>query len=135
MRFLIESLPVDPLLADEWVPAGVWVLSDERDECVVRYAEDDPPSMEAAARASEIVQAAWYRLSLMTYNLLSAFKRIGLPEKLHQVRPKRLRFRLLCLGAKIATHARRLTMRLAAVVEGVAELIALRKRLVHLPAG
>jgi hypothetical protein len=79
--------------------------------------------------------AAWYRLSLMTYNLLSAFKRIGLPEKLHQARPKKLRFRLLCLGAKIAMHARRLTMRLAAALEGVAELISLRKRLVHLPAG
>lgn len=79
--------------------------------------------------------AAWYRLSLMTYNLLSAFKRIGLPEKLHQARPKKLRFRLLCLGAKIAMHARRLTTRLAAAVESVSELISLRKQLVHLPAG
>ena len=59
MRFLIDSLPVDPLVADEWVPAGVWVLSDERDECVVRYTEDDPPSIEASDRAREIIQAAF----------------------------------------------------------------------------
>ena len=79
--------------------------------------------------------AAWYRLSLLAYNLLSAFKRIGLPEKLHKARPKKLRFRLLCLGAKIALHARRLALRVAAAVESVAELIALRGRLFHLPAG
>jgi len=59
MRFLIESLPVDPLLADEWIPAGVWVLSDDRDECVVRYAEDDLPSIEAAKNAREIVRGAF----------------------------------------------------------------------------
>ncbi|MBV6481573.1 MAG: hypothetical protein DIKNOCCD_01297 [bacterium] len=59
MRFLIESLPVDPLLADEWVPAGVWVLSDDRDECVVRYTEDDPPSIEAAKSARETVRRAF----------------------------------------------------------------------------
>jgi hypothetical protein len=80
--------------------------------------------------------AAWYRLSLLTYNLLSAFKRIGLPEKLHKARPKKLRFRLLCLGAKIATHARQTFLKLAAAVESVAELISLRSRLpLLLPAG
>lgn len=79
--------------------------------------------------------AAWYRLTLITYNLLSAFKRIGLPEKLHQARPKKLRFRLLCLGAKIAMHAMRLAIRVAAAVESVAELIGLRGRLLQLPAG
>jgi len=70
MRFLIESLPVDPLLADEWVPAGVWVLSDERDECVVLYAEDDPPSMEAAERAREIVEAAFGQSPILPIDFL-----------------------------------------------------------------
>lgn len=80
--------------------------------------------------------AAWYRLCLLVYNLLSAFKRIGLPEKLHQARPKKLRFRLLCLGAKIATHARRTFLKLAAALESVAELIVLRGRLLLLlPSG
>jgi len=80
--------------------------------------------------------AAWYRLTLLAYNLLSAFKRIGLPENLHKARPKKLRFRLLCLGAKIATHARRTMLTLAAALESVAELIALRARLLLLlPAG
>jgi hypothetical protein len=29
---------------------------------------------------------------MMLYNLLSAHKRVGLPEELHHARPKRLRF-------------------------------------------
>jgi hypothetical protein len=74
--------------------------------------------------------AAWYRLSLLTYNLLSAFKQIGLPEKLHKARPKKLRFRLLCLGAKIATHARKTMLKVAAAVESIGELLVLRS---HLP--
>ena len=39
--------------------------------------------------------AAWFRLNVLLYNLLSAFKRIALPEALHHARPKRLRFVLL----------------------------------------
>ena len=39
--------------------------------------------------------AAWFRLNVLLYNLLSAFKRVALPPKLHDARPKRLRFVLL----------------------------------------
>ena len=39
--------------------------------------------------------AAWFRLNVMLYNLLSAFKRVALPPELHDARPKRLRFVLL----------------------------------------
>ena len=36
--------------------------------------------------------AAWCRLNVLTYNLLSALKRLALPGDLSQARPKRLRF-------------------------------------------
>jgi len=36
--------------------------------------------------------AAWLRLNVILYNLLSAYKRVGLPEEFHTARPKRLRF-------------------------------------------
>ena len=39
--------------------------------------------------------AAWLRLNVILYNLLSAYKRVGLPEELHTARPKRLRLLLL----------------------------------------
>ena len=38
--------------------------------------------------------AAWYRLSMLTYNVLSAMKSLALPPKLSAARPKRLRFAL-----------------------------------------
>ena len=53
--------------------------------------------------------AAWYRFSMLTYNVLSAMKSIALPPTLCAARPKRLRFMLFNLAGKIASHAPRLT--------------------------
>ena len=39
--------------------------------------------------------AAWLRLNVLFYNLLSAFKRVALPEQQHDAPPKRLLFVLL----------------------------------------
>jgi hypothetical protein len=36
--------------------------------------------------------AAWLRLAVLTYNTLTALKRLALPAELLQARPKRLRF-------------------------------------------
>ncbi len=56
--------------------------------------------------------AAWFRLNGMLYNLLSAFKRVALPEELHSARPKRLRFVLLNGIGKVVRHARETVLRL-----------------------
>jgi len=56
--------------------------------------------------------AAWFRLNVMLYNLLSAFKRVALPEELHDARPKRLRFVLLNGIGKVIRHARETLLRL-----------------------
>jgi hypothetical protein len=56
--------------------------------------------------------AAWFRLNALLYNLLSAFKRIALPEELHRARPKRLRFVLLNTRGKVVRHAREIVLRL-----------------------
>lgn len=57
--------------------------------------------------------AAWFRLNVMLYNLLSAFKRIALPPDLHRARPKRLRFVLLSTIGKVVRHARETLLRLS----------------------
>lgn len=59
--------------------------------------------------------AAWFRLNVMLYNLLSAFKRIALPPDLHRARPKRLRFVLLNTIGKVVRHARETLLRLSTV--------------------
>ena len=56
--------------------------------------------------------AAWFRLNVLLYNLLSAFKRVALPEELHDARPKRLRFVLLNGVGKVVRHARETVLRL-----------------------
>ena len=57
--------------------------------------------------------AAWFRLNVILYNLLSAFKRLGLPEELHAIRPKRLRFLVLNTLARLVCHARERLLRSA----------------------
>jgi hypothetical protein len=64
------------------------------------------PSQKFAANA------AWFRLNVMLYNLLSAFKQVALPEALHRARPKRLRFLLFNGVGKVVRHARELVLRL-----------------------
>jgi len=56
--------------------------------------------------------AAWFRLNVMLYNLLSAFKQIALPPELRDARPKRLRFVLLNGIGKVVRHARETVLRL-----------------------
>ena len=58
--------------------------------------------------------AAWLRLNVLLYNLLSAYKRVGLPEEFHTVRPKRLRFLLRNMVGKAIRHARTSLLRLTA---------------------
>jgi hypothetical protein len=83
--------------------------------------------------------AAWYRLSLLTYNVLSAMKSLALPPALSTARPKRLRFTLFTLAGRLVTHARQLVLRVSAAAERLAGLIAARTRLAlvaqTLPAG
>ncbi|MCC6345200.1 MAG: IS1380 family transposase [Bryobacterales bacterium] len=55
--------------------------------------------------------AAWMRLALLTHNVLTALKRIGLPEPWLRSRPKRLRFQIFCSPAKLVHHARRVLLR------------------------
>jgi hypothetical protein len=58
--------------------------------------------------------AAWYRLALFTYNVLSAMKSLALPPEFDPgkspkgdgaARPKKLRFSLFTLAGRIVEHA------------------------------
>ena len=78
--------------------------------------------------------AAWYRINLLTYNLLTVLRRQALPERFRQARPKRLRYEVFTVPAEIRSHARQLTARLGAPPLTVEELIAARGRLRELQA-
>jgi len=50
--------------------------------------------------------AAWFRLNVMLYNLMSGFRSLRLPAERQRIRPKRLRFLVLNTLARITAHAR-----------------------------
>ena len=56
--------------------------------------------------------AAWLRLAVLTFNVLTALKRLALPPELLRARPKRLRFLIFTTPGKLVHHARRTLLRL-----------------------
>ena len=50
--------------------------------------------------------AAWLRMSILTHNLMTALKRMALPEEYLTARPKRLRFLIFNTAGRIVHHAR-----------------------------
>ena len=71
--------------------------------------------------------AAWLRLAVLTFNTLTALKRLALPAELLQARPKRLRFLFFHTAGRFVQHARQTTLRLAMSMARLAEYhLALR---------
>jgi hypothetical protein len=70
--------------------------------------------------------AAWFRLNVLTYNLLSALKRLALPGDLSDARPKRLRFLVFNTVGKVVQHAHRTLLRLTSAAQQA--LVALARR-------
>jgi hypothetical protein len=56
--------------------------------------------------------AAWLRMAVLTYNVMSALKRLALPAELLTARPKRLRFLIFNTAGRILHHARKVICRL-----------------------
>ena len=75
--------------------------------------------------------AAWFRLNVLTYNLLTALKRLTLPGDLRTARPKRLRFLLFNTVGKVVAHARRTLLRLSGALQH-ALLVRVRRKIVRL---
>jgi len=75
--------------------------------------------------------AAWFRLHALTYNLLTALKRLTFPGDFATAQPKRLRFLLFNTVGKVVHHARRTLLRLTGAVQ-LALMHAVRQRIVQL---
>lgn len=67
--------------------------------------------------------AAWLRLAVMTHNVLTALKRLALPEKWLTARPKRMRFQIFCSPGKLVCHARQTWLRVRRLKDQLAEWI------------
>ncbi len=118
-----EGNPVE-LLRWHWQKAGTIELV--HDVSKNELAAKVPPCGRFGANA------AWFRLSLLTYNVLSAMKSLALPSELSNARPKRLRFSLFTIAGRIISSGGKLILRIAAEIERRAELVASRTRLAAL---
>jgi len=86
--------------------------------------------------------AAWYRLAMLTYNVLTAIKRQTLPPGEQKVKVKRLRFLVFDLAARLTSHSRYLFARVKkAALERTRSLgarayfLLLNRRLAAMPSG
>ncbi len=68
--------------------------------------------------------AAWLRLAVLTHNVMTALKRLALPPELLAARPKRLRFLIFYIPARVVHHARQLLLRLATAGQRIADWLA-----------
>jgi hypothetical protein len=118
------DLPAAALVRWHWQKAGT--IEHMHDVTKNELGAATPPCGSFGANA------AWYRLSLLTYNVLSALKSLALPAPLSSARPKRLRFVLFTLPGRLVAHAGRLILRLGEEAERLAGLIAARRRLAAL---
>jgi Transposase DDE domain group 1 len=78
--------------------------------------------------------AAWYRLSLLTYNILSAMKRLALPPHMEAARPKRMRLSMFSIAGRIVSHAGKVLLRIGREAEAIARIIAARMLLARVNA-
>jgi hypothetical protein len=116
-----ERLTAKELVRWHWGKAGTVehinrVLKDELGAGVL-------PSQKFGANA------AWFRINVLTHNLLAFLRRRVLPERYRFARPKRLRFDYFTLPGRLAAHQRQLTVNVSAGPERTAEIIEARQRL------
>jgi len=76
--------------------------------------------------------AAWFRVNVITFNLLTALKRKALPERFRTARPKRLRFELFTVPAKLALHEGRLSAKASVSDARLKEIVDARGRLLRI---
>jgi hypothetical protein len=76
--------------------------------------------------------AAWFRINVLTYNVLTFLKRRALPQRFRRARPKRLRFEVFELPGRLTLHQRQLTVDASTESARVEELIAARGRLLEI---
>jgi Transposase DDE domain group 1 len=109
------------LLRWHWKKAGT--IEQTHDVMKNELAAGTMPSGRFAANA------AWFRINALTYNLLSLLRRHALPERLRRAYPKRLRFELFTVGARVTTHAGQPTAELSLGEAATAEILAIRRKL------
>ena len=81
------------------------------------------------------VNAAWWAIVVLAFNLNSAMKQLALGGKWVSKRLKAVRFEIICLPGRVVRHARQLIIRLARGHPSYELLVSARRRIVGLAHG
>jgi len=76
--------------------------------------------------------AAWFRINTIAFNIITALKRRALPERYRAARPKRLRFELFTIPARLVIHQSQLTVRASLDTERTRDMVETRQRLLKI---
>ena len=76
--------------------------------------------------------AAWFRINTLVFNLLTFLKRRALPKRFHDARPKRLRFEVFSIPARLTVRQRQLVADVSSTDARTDEWIVARQRLLEL---
>ncbi len=76
--------------------------------------------------------AAWFRINALAFNVLTVLKRRALPARLHDARPKRLRFEIFQLPGRLTNHQSQTTVQASASEQRLNEIIEARGRLLDM---
>lgn len=104
---IVTNLPGDGLELIRWHRKKAGSIEHSHDILTNGLAAEALPSQKFGANA------AWVRLNVILYNLISALKRLALPADLRTARPKRLRFLLFNTIGRVVRHARETLLRLS----------------------
>jgi hypothetical protein len=107
---IVTNLPGDGLELIRWHRGKAGTIEHVHDIMTNELAAEALPSQKFGANA------AWHRMNVLLYNLLSALKRTALPGEFSSARPKRLRFLLFNTIGKVIRHARETLLRLISPV-------------------
>lgn len=114
----------DPLELIEWHRKKAGTIEHVHHVVVNEFAGGAIPSKKFGAKA------AWFRANTILYNLISAPKRLTLPEEYRTARPKRLRFLLFNTVGRVVSHAREVLLRFA--IELTQRLFDISRVRIHL---
>lgn len=126
------------VVTNDWGREGAAIIRWHRGKCGTVEKAHDVLKNELGAGVMPCgrfgANAAWFRLNVLTYNLLSVLKRTALPAWLHTARPKRLRFQILRRAGEIIHHARKLLVRVTGPLGEVSGVLSEARRRIALLA-
>ena len=135
-RLFSDGSPVKhfAIVTNDWTRPGDEIIHWQRQRCGTIEHTHDVLKNDLAAGVLPCerfgANAAWFRLNVLTYNVLSVLRRVALPKELERARPKRLRFRVFAMAATLVSHARQVIVRVERRLEEFAvRLSAVRVRL------